>query len=90
MKFYICKLCGEMTTEEVINNDVANGGLPYCGCQYIVNSWETSSQSFEPLHLRLLEEWTEIPANIYEMLSKETNTVKRLWMLATVPDSDLI
>lgn len=79
-----------MTTEEAINNDLAIGGSPNCYCQYIVNSWEHSSQSFEPLHLRLLEEWTEIPANIYEMLSKETNTVKRLWMLATVPDSDLI
>jgi len=89
MQYYICKLCGELTTSEEINDVVLNGGQPYCYCQYMQLSWDSSYQRFEPIFLKYFEEWFEIPARIYEMLLKESSTVKRLWMLATVPEEEL-
>jgi len=89
MKYYICKLCGRLTTDQEITIECENGGQPSCDCQYMQLSWDSSYQKFEPIYLRYWEEWHEIPANVYESLKEESNTVKRLWMLATVPNDEL-
>lgn len=89
MKYYICPLCGELTTSEQIEEDLSNGGSGNCYCQYMQLQWDTRCQSFEPEYLRYLQEWQEIPGLIYKGLLDEPNTVKRLWMLHSVPDSEL-
>jgi len=89
MQYYICKLCGDMTTSEEIEKSIECGGLPYCYCQYMQLSWDSSCHDFEPIFLKYFEDWFEIPENIYQALQKEPNTVKRLWMLATVPPEEL-
>ena len=89
MKYYICKLCGRLTNDIEISEECSRGGQPSCNCQYMQLSWDTSYQKFEPIYLRYWEELHEIPANIFEYLAMEPNTVKRLWMLATVPDEEL-
>lgn len=89
MKYYICPLCGELTTSEQIEEDLSNGGSGNCYCHFMQLLWDFSHQSFEPEYLRYLQEWQEIPGLIYKGLLKESNTVKRLWMLHSVPDSEL-
>lgn len=89
MKFYICPLCGELTTSEQIEDELSNGGSGYCYCQYMQLQWDSEYQSFEPEYLRYFQEWQEIPGLIYAGLLKENNTVKRLWMLHSVPENEL-
>lgn len=90
MKYYICPLCGELTTSEQINEELSNGGSGNCYCQYMQLQWDPKYQNFEPEYLRYLQEWQEIPGLIYKGLLEESNTVKRLWMLQTVPNAELI
>lgn len=85
MKYYICEICGDLTTSEVIDDELSNGGMGYCGCQYMQLQWDSSFHDFDPIYFRCYTNWTEIPALIYEKLIKESNTVKRLWMLHSIP-----
>ena len=87
-KFYICKLCGELVTDQEISDKCSLGDLPYCDCQYIQLAWNTTNKTFEPIFLRYYEQYHEIPENIYNELLKESNTVKRLWMLATISEEE--
>ena len=89
-KFYVCKMCGRLTTQQEINDELSNGGQFSCDCQYMQMSWDPTYKDFEPIYLRYLESWSEIPAKIYYALAKEPNTTKRRWMLATVPPEELI
>jgi len=78
-KFFICKTCGDLTTEAKINEDIDNGGMGLCGCEYIRPEW--NGKEFEPDYYKRYNDYTEIPENVYNYLREETNTVMRLWML---------
>ena len=88
MRYYICEICGELATDETIDEEMSYGGMPYCGCQYIKSFWDTELKCFEPEHLRQYVDWTEIPANIFNELRCEKNTVRRLWMFESIPKID--
>ena len=88
-KFYVCKLCGELTTDQELNDRCSQGCMPYCDCQYMQLSWDANTKTFEPVFLQYYEQYHEIPENIYNELLKESNTVKRLWMLATISEDEL-
>ena len=90
MRYYICESCGSLTTSDQIDEELSNGGMGYCDCLYMQMQWDNSSQSFEPVYFRHYPEWQEISGLIYKELSKESNTVKRLWMLQTLPNNGLL
>jgi hypothetical protein len=89
MKYYICEQCGELTTSDQIEDECSNGGSGNCSCQYMQYIWDSKQQGFEPIYFKEYPEWTEIPGMIFSDLLKELNTMKRLWMLASIPKEEL-
>jgi hypothetical protein len=88
LKYYFCESCGNLITSEQIDDELSNGGMGYCDCQYMQMQWDTKSKSFEPVYLRHYPEWTEIPGSIYSELLKESNTICRHWMFSSIPKQD--
>lgn len=88
MKYYFCESCGNLITSEQINNELSNGGMGYCDCQYMQMQWDSKEQDFEPVYFRHYPKWTEISERVYLGLLKEPNTVKRKWMYISIPNND--
>ncbi len=88
MKYYFCESCGNLTTSDQIDDELSNGGMGYCYCQYMQMQWDSSTKSFEPVYLRYYPEWTEISEVVYHGLLKEPNTVRRCWMINSIPKLD--
>ena len=84
MKYYVCESCGNLTTSDQIDDELSNGGMGYCDCQYMQMQWDSKTQSFEPVYLRYYSNWTEISEKVYLGLLKEVNTVKRKWMFSSI------
>jgi hypothetical protein len=84
MKFYICLHCGELTTSQQLDDNVAMGGAGSCYCQFMTLVWSQQYQDFEPEYFREFTDYTEIPEAVYRGLSKQSNHVLRLEMLRTV------
>lgn len=77
-KKFICEHCGKVITEEEINNDLLAGGMGLCDCEYIIYSYD--GKRFEPLHLRIYNQYHEIPEDIYKALGDQPNESLRLKM----------
>jgi hypothetical protein len=90
MKYFVCLNCGELTTSEKIDNELSNGGMGYCDCEYMQYQWDSKSQCFEPIYFRIYRDWTEIPEKVYVGLQMVKNTVERLGMLSTVSKQDMV
>lgn len=84
-RYFICSNCGELTTWSAILEECSNGGMGMCYCRFCSMQWDTKWNKFEPVYLRIFEEYTEIPKKVYEGLMGEKNTVLRLEMYHTIP-----
>jgi len=90
MKYYICPECGDMTTDEAINESCEAFGMGgMCDCRYIVQEWDEEYDGFEPVYMREYIMWVEIPERIHNMLKGENNTVLRLRNYKEIPQKVL-
>jgi predicted nucleic acid-binding Zn-ribbon protein len=82
-RFFICTACGELTTWMEILEDLAQGGMGLCGCEYFQRVWNSETKEFDVIHFKHYRDYTEIPEEVYWGLKTEPNTAIRLNMLDT-------
>lgn len=76
MKYYICPQCGDLKTDEQINDDCSTGGMGMCSCQYMQILW--TGNEFEVVGAREFTPYEPIPEEVYTPLSIIANVLARL------------
>lgn len=77
-KFYICPVCGDLTTAELMSKIQGHYGL--CPCQFTKYEWRKDIGQFDVVTLREFTEYVEIPELVWDQLKEEPNHVTRLEM----------
>jgi hypothetical protein len=78
-KYYICKHCGKLVTDYQRMNDIRNGGMGLCNCDYVSHVWNSITKKFDVVFNKIYYDYEEIPYNIYVEFKKHS-TYERIKM----------
>lgn len=68
MKFYICRVCGDLKTSQEIEEDCKFGGNGLCDCEYIQMQYDHNTKSMQPVYFRIYNIYTEISFELFDWL----------------------
>ena len=90
-KFYICRECGELTTESEISRDIEfSGGPGMCSCKFTEIYFNKEINDLDVLTNRSYTPWTEISGKWYEKLKGWKNDALRLKVFNVIPREKLM
>ena len=83
MIFYICSVCGSLTTSKKMEEGYTDCFCEYakkqsCTCGDSKKVFNKVTERFETIVYRKINQYSEIPTWLYIQLKKEKNTVLRL------------